>query len=123
MFVDGSIPIHIIQGKGPLQLLPSLSSRREVQSDNVLLKVQSAICIGVKTPEYMPSVGCGVCVREEAGIDAFKLLFADLPVGTLLQERLVPGAEFSLGVFGVGLQVFQNLLRQSTALCIPHAAN
>lgn len=110
IFADGSIPVHVIQGKGPLQLLQSLSPRGEVQSNNVLLKVQSAICVGVKTPEYMSCIRCGICVREEAGVDALKLLLADLPTGTLLQEGLVPGAELILRVFRVGFQFFQELL-------------
>lgn len=93
---DGSIPVYVVQGKGPLQFLQSLSPGREVQSNNVLLKVQSAICVGVKAPEYMPRILCGVCVWEEAGVDAFKLLLGDLPTGTLLQEGLVPSAKLGL---------------------------
>jgi len=95
-FANGSVAVDVIQGKGPLQLLQSLSSRGEVQRNNVLLKVQSSICIGVKTPEYMPCVRCGVCPWEEAGVDAFKLLLGDLPRWTFFQERLVPGAELGL---------------------------
>lgn len=110
VFADGSVPVHIVQGKRPLQLLQSLSPRGEVQGDDVFLKVQSSICIGVKTPEHVSCVLCGVCVWEEAGVDAFKLLFADLPAGTLLQEGLVPGAQLGLGVFCVGFQIFQELL-------------
>lgn len=91
-----------------------------MQRHNVLLKIQSPIGIGVKTPEYVPSIRCGVCAWEETGVDAFKLLLGDLPTGTLFQEGLVPGAELGLAVFGVGFQFFQDLLGQSAALRIPH---
>lgn len=110
VFADGSVAVHIIQGEGPLQLLQSLSSGGEVQRDDVLLEVQSAVCVGVKTPEDVPSVRRGVGAWEEAGVDAFKLLLADLPPGALLQEGLVPGAQLSFAVFGVGFQVLQELL-------------
>lgn len=120
IFADGSISIHIIEAKSPLQLLQSLSPGGEVQSDDVLLKVQSSVCISVETPENVPRIRRGVRVWEEAGIDALELLLADPPAGTLLEEGLIPGAQFGLCVFGVGLQLFQELLRQSAALSIPH---
>lgn len=110
IFADGPVPIDVVQGEGPLQLLKRLPSGGEVQSDDVLLKVQSAVRVGVKAPEDMASVRCGVCVREEAGVDALKLLLADLPTGTLLQEGLVPRAELRLGVFSVGLEFLQEFL-------------
>lgn len=120
IFADGSISIHVVQAKCPLQLLPSLSSWGEVQSDNVLLKVKSPVCIGVKTPEHVPGIFCGISVGEKTGVDALKLLLADLSARTLLQERLVPGAQLGLGVLCVGFQVLQELLWKCAAFRVPH---
>lgn len=122
ILADGSVPVHVVQREGPLQLLQGLSPGGEVQRHDVLLEVQGAVCVGVKAPEHVPRIRRGVGVGKEAGVDALKLLLADLPAGTLLQEGLVPGAEIGLAVLRVGLQVLQELLGQSAALCVPHPA-
>lgn len=122
-FADGSVPVHVVQGEGPLQLLQGFAPGREVQSHNVLLEVQRAVGVGVEAAEHVARVLRGVGVGEEAGVDALELLLADLPAGTLLQEGLVPGAQLGLGVLGVGLELLQELLGQRAALGVPHAAD
>lgn len=123
VLADGAVAVHVVQGEGPLQLLQGLAPGREVQGDDVLLEVQSAVGVGVEAPEHVPRVLRGVGVGEEAGVDALKLLLADLPGGTLLQEGLVPSAQLGLAVFRVGLQFLQELLGQGAALAVPHLAD
>lgn len=120
VLADGSVPVHVVQSEGPLQLLQRLPPGGQVQGHDVLLKVQHAVGVGVEAAEHVAGVLAGVGVGEEAGVDAFKLLLADLAAGTLLQEGLVPGAELGLAVLGVGLQILQQLLGQSAALRVPH---
>lgn len=91
-----------------------------MQRHNVLLKVQGSVCVGVKAAEDMPSVGGRICIWEETGVDALKLFFGDASSGTLFEEAGVPCAELFLRVFGVQLQIIQNLFGQSTALTVPH---
>lgn len=87
---------------------------------NVLLKVQGAIGISVKAAEDMPSVSARVGIWKETGVDALELFLGDASGGTLFEEGGVPCAELFLSVFGVQLQVIQNLFGQSAALAVPH---
>lgn len=91
-----------------------------MQRHNVLLKVQGAVGVGVKAAEDMPSIGGRIGIWKETGIDALELLLADASGGTLFEEAGIPRAELFLRVFGVHLQIIQNLFGQSTALGVPH---
>ena len=120
ILADGSIPIHIVQGEGPLQFLQRFTPRGEVKRYDILFKVQGTVCVRVKTPEHVPGISTGVGVGEKACVDAFKLLLADLAAGAFLKEALVPGAQLRLWILSVRLQVLQNFLGKRSTLWVAH---
>ncbi len=120
IFTDGPIAVYIVQSERPFEFVQGLAWRGKVKCHNVLLKVQGAVGISVKAAEDVPSISGRVGIWKETGVDALELFFGDASGGTLFEEGGVPCTELLLCVFGVQLQVIQNLFRQSATLAVPH---
>ncbi len=123
VFGDGAVPVHVVQSEGPLQLLDGLPWGCQMQSHDVLFKVQRPVAVGVEAPEDVLSVSLGIGVGEEAGVDALELLAADAARRTLVQELLVPGVKLLLAVLGVHLQLLQKLFGKRSTFSIAHVVN
>lgn len=107
---DVSVLVHVKQREGPLQFASGLPGGGHVQGDDVLLEVQSPIVVGVEGAKHVAGVAFGVRLREEAGVDLFKLFWCDASCRTLLLKVFVPLGDLSLCKLGAKLQVLQDLL-------------
>ncbi len=82
-------------------------------------EVDAAVGVGVKGAEDVLGELGGVAVGEEVPVDLLELLDAELSVGAVLEEALVPLLDLGVRELGVVLQVLQHL-RLELAILLPH---
>jgi hypothetical protein len=85
-----SISIKVVHGEGPFQLLFQLSPWGDRQGAEELPEVNGAVTVGIERSEDMLRKFWRVAVGEEIAINLFKFFDAELPVGAVLKESLVP---------------------------------
>ena len=87
LLVDRAVPVDVVHGERPLQLLFGFPCRRDVDGEQELLEVNLAAVVRIERAEDVLAELVSVSIGKETRVDFEELMSSELSVGTVALKK------------------------------------